>query len=333
MIARPAPDAKGTSRPSRWRGRLSAILLVAALAGAIVRWGEVEDFLALLRQARPVWLLVAIALQLGTYACVAAGWGHVLRKAGTPRPLAPLMRIAILKLFADQAVPSAGMGGNVLLVDQLRHLDVPRGTAMAALLVSMIGFYGAYAVLGVLTLVLLWLHDQATPLMAGMVTLFLGVAFAIPALALWLRRRGSMRLPPAIEQLGPILSLLQAIGEAPARLVRDRRLIIAAVGMNLLVFLADAATLLACLAALGQKASPATALIALVMASIVVTLGPVPLGLGSFEAMSTATLHLLGVPVEAAFAGTMLLRLFTLWLPLLPGLWMMRAVTGGRRKI
>jgi uncharacterized membrane protein YbhN (UPF0104 family) len=61
------------------------------------------------------------------------------------------------------------------------------------------------------------------------------------------------------------------------------------------------------------------------MASIVVTLGPIPLGLGSFEATSTATLGLLGVPIENAFAATMLLRILTLWLPLLPGLTMMRS--------
>ena len=81
----------------------------------------------------------------------------------------------------------------------------------------------------------------------------------------------------------------------------------------------------ACLRALGQTVSPETAYIALIMASIVVTLGPIPLGLGSFEATSVATLHLLGTPVEAAFAGTMLLRLLTLWLPLIPGMVMMRS--------
>lgn len=60
------------------------------------------------------------------------------------------------------------------------------------------------------------------------------------------------------------------------------------------------------------------------MASIVVTLAPVPLGLGSFEATSTATLRLLGIPLEAAFAATMLTRFFTLWLPLVPGMILMR---------
>jgi uncharacterized membrane protein YbhN (UPF0104 family) len=45
--------------------------------------------------------------------------------------------------------------------------------------------------------------------------------------------------------------------------------------------------------------------------------------------MSTATLHLLGIPVEAAFAATMLFRLLTLWLPLLPGLFLMRLALKG----
>lgn len=120
------------------------------------------------------------------------------------------------------------------------------------------------------------------------------------------------------------------MGEAPAELIADRRLILRVAGYNGLIFLADAATLQVCLLALGQPASYATAFITLMTASIVVTLGPLPLGLGSFEASATATLSLLGIPVETAFAGTMLLRSFTLWLPLIPGLVLMRTST--RRK-
>jgi uncharacterized membrane protein YbhN (UPF0104 family) len=41
-------------------------------------------------------------------------------------------------------------------------------------------------------------------------------------------------------------------------------------------------------------------------------------------------LHLLGVELEAAFAATMLLRLFTLWLPLVPGIVMIRGVAKKR---
>lgn len=58
--------------------------------------------------------------------------------------LAPL---AIAKLFADQIVPSAGIGGNLLLIDRLMAFGMPRAAAVAALLVSMIGYYTACAVL------------------------------------------------------------------------------------------------------------------------------------------------------------------------------------------
>ncbi|MEG8220533.1 lysylphosphatidylglycerol synthase transmembrane domain-containing protein [Sphingomonas sp. HH69] len=321
-----ADEATATKPSGAWRSWFLGIILVAALVGAVLHFGEIENFGRLVARANLFWLALAVLFQLSTYASVAAGWAAVLRSAGASRPLSWLMRIALTKLFADQAVPSAGMGGNVLLVDQLVRLRVPRGTAVAALLVSMTGYYAAFAFFAVAMLVLLWLHDKATPLMAGMVTTFLLVALAIPSLALWLRHRGSQPLSPRLERVGVVRNLLEIVGQAPAHLIGDRPLLLRVTGFNALVFLADAATLWACLDALGGPAGFGTAFIALIMASIVVTLGPIPLGLGSFEATSTATLGFLGVPIENAFAATMLLRILTLWLPLLPGLMMMRSV-------
>jgi len=293
----------------RWRSWLFGLILIAALVTAIGHWGEIAVFTRLVREAEPLWLGLAIALQLGTYASVAMAWREILRAASASRRLSLLMRIAVTKLFADQALPGAGMGGNVLLVAQLRAQGIPRGAAVAVPLISTIGFYAAYAFFAIAMLVLLWLNDQATPLMAGTVTLFLCVA--IP-------------LPPRFERIAPVRSLVESVAQAPARLLNDRGLLIRVAAYNALVFLADAGTLFACLRALGTTADLSTSFIAVIMASIVATLGPIPLGLGSFEATSIATLRLLGVPFEAGLAGTMLLRLLTLWLPLLPGMILMR---------
>lgn len=319
---------ESVSGGGRWRSWFFGLVAVAALAGAVAHWGDIEAFAQLVRRAEPAWLGLAIAFQCGTYASLAMGWRQILRRAGTPRSIWRLMRIVVTKLFADQALPSAGMGGNVLLIDQLRATGVARGTAAATLLISMIGFYAAYAFFAITMLILLWLHNHATPLMAGLVTLFLTVALAIPALALWLHNRGSEPLPPRIERIRFVRSLLETVAQAPAELLRDHALIVRVTLCNALIFLADAGTLFACLRALGTEPSFATCFIALIMASIVATLGPFPLGLGSFEATSTATLKLLGLPFEAAFAGTMLLRLLTLWVPLLPGMVMMRGTIG-----
>lgn len=316
---------------NRWRTALLAVVILGGLIILVVHWGDFEYFSEMARAARPAWMLAAFALQGATYVFLALGWAAVLKRAGSPQPLRKLLPIAFSKLFVDQVVPAAGMSGNVLLVDRLTALGVPRGSAMAALLVSMVGYYAVYAALACMMLVALWLHRAATPLAAGLVTVFLLVALAIPGLALWLRRRGGRPLPRWIERLPPIAKLLGIVGEAPAGLVHDRRLIARVACWNGLIFLADAATLAVSLRALGGPFIPVTAFIALMAASIAVTLAPLPFGLGSFEATSTATLATMGIPVAAALAATLLLRMLTLWLPLIPGLWMMTRARRGRK--
>lgn len=306
-----------------WRTAFIAVVLLAGLIALVLHWGDVARFSEMARAARPAWLGAAFAFQGTTYVFLALGWSAVLRRAGSPQPLRRLVRIAFSKLFVDQVVPAAGMSGNVLLVDRLTALGTPRGAAMAALLVSLVGYYAVYAVLACVMLLALWLHHAATPLAAGLVTLFLLVALAIPALALWARRRGRRSLPAWIERLPPFAKLLGIVGEAPAKLVQDRPLIARVALWNGMIFLADAATLAVCLHALGGPLVPVTAFIALMAASIAVTLAPLPMGLGSFEATCTAMLALLGIPAAAALAATLLLRMLTLWLPLVPGMWIM----------
>jgi uncharacterized membrane protein YbhN (UPF0104 family) len=48
------------------------------------------------------------------------------------------------------------------------------------------------------------------------------------------------------------------------------------------------------------------------------------MGLGSFEAVSIGMLRALGVPFEAALSATLLFRGYTLWLPLIPGMFAAR---------
>lgn len=314
---------------SGWRSWFIGGLVAAALVGVVLHLAELRAFVVLLQHVNPIWLLLALAFQLTTYVSLAMGWRAVLHQAEHRHyRLWPLVRIALCKLFADQALPTAGMGGNVLLVDQLVAIGARRGTAMAALLLTMRGFYGAYLAFSVVTLFLLWLHGHATPLMVGFVTAFVLVALAIPAFALWLRRSGSRPLPGWVERVRPIRQLLETIGEAPAALLKDKRLFRRLLVLNGLIFAADGLTMFACLKGLGLDVPFSTALVAFMLASMAATLGPVPLGLGSFEVVSTSTLALLGVRLEPAIAATMLLRILILWLPLLPGLALTRRMLG-----
>ncbi|HKY86340.1 MAG TPA: lysylphosphatidylglycerol synthase transmembrane domain-containing protein [Pseudorhodoplanes sp.] len=309
---------------SNWTRLLLILLIVAGLITATFHFGDLRNFTDLMRSAKPGWLIVAFALQLSTYVCVAFGWSLVLSAGGSPLPTARLIPLVVSKLFADQAVPAAGMSGNVLMINRLIASGVPRGNAAAALIVSMVGFYAAYALFALIALALLWSRAHATPLLAATISIFLGVAFAIPALALWLRHRGADPLPSWLMRIGLVRRLFETMGAAPAGLIKNAGLMAQVGVLNGLVFLADAATLATCFLALGHPEPVAVAYIAFIMASIAVTLAPLPLGLGAFEAVSIATLGLLGVPFEPALSATLLLRGLTLWLPLLPGFILIR---------
>ena len=308
--------AKQSSEWKNWRRWFLVLLIVGAIIVAALHWGDVKKFAELTTKAQPGWLAAALLLQFSTYFSLSLQWWLVLRGAGSPCSIPKLLPLTITKLFADQVVPTAGVSGNVVLVDRLKAIGVPREHAMAAVILAIIAYYLSYAAGTVVALAMLALRGKLSLLLVGLAALLLAVATAIPAAILWLTDKGDDALPDWLRRRESVREMFEMVGEAPRKLVRDPKLIIQLALLNFAVFVADAATLLVCLLALGLHAPFDSAFVGFTMAAIVTLLGAVPLGLGSFEATCIATLRLMGVPFEAALSGTLLYRGFALWLPL-----------------
>lgn len=304
----------------QWHNWLLALLLIAGIAVAALHWGDVKKFAALVAKAEPLWLAGAFVLQVCTYLSLSLEWWLVLRAGGTHVRVVKLLPVTIVKLFADQVVPTAGVSGNVLLVDRLSAAGARREVAVAAVILAIVAYYASFALAALAALLLLWLNDGASWFVIAIIGLFLCVAAAIPAGALMLQRKGGKALPQWLRWSSSAKEFLELIGDAPKKLVRNRRLIVQLTLLNGAVFVLDALTLQFCLFALGLGAPFAAAYVPLIMASIIVVLGPIPLGLGSFEATSIAMLRAMGVPFEAALSATLLYRGFALWLPLVLGM-------------
>lgn len=302
----------------RWSGWAFGSLALLALLGAAAHLGDIERFVAMARSLAPSWLLVAILLQLGTYASLAAAWRYGLRRAGASVALRPLLALAVSKLFVDQTVPIGGLGGTAFVLAALARLGVPAATALSALLPALVGYYGAYLLAALLAVALLALAGDVRAWMMVLAGVFALVCAAIPACVLLLRRRG-----PSSERwlarMPGIASALAAVAAAPSALLRDARVLARMTSAGLCMFLFDAATLWVMLHALGLQAGFGAAFTSLVFAMMVATLGPIPLGLGSFEAMCVGMLVLQGVPIEGALTATLLHRGATTWAPMLPG--------------
>ena len=137
-------------------------------------------------------------------------------------------------------------------------------------------------------------------------------------------RHGGRGLPRFIMRLRPVAAASRAVRGISHDGIFSVHLLRTATGFSCGVFLLDAVTLWAVMHLTGCPVDFGAAFVALVVASIAGTISFLPGGIGGFEAGCVFTLHLLGAPVEAALTGTLLLRGLSLWIPLLPGLYMVR---------
>ena len=307
---------------------ISGILTLATIVLVVVHFGTLEEFARLVVAVQPAWFLLALAAQATTYVSASLSWARTLRRAGHPRPLSLLVPLGIAKLFTDQVVPSGGISGAILVTRALTRRGVPADAAMAVLLVGLVSYFAAYLLAVITSLAILWLHHRANAALFAIVGVFIIIVFAIPWGVLWMKARGPQLLTSWVRRLPGAAQMLRAIADAPTDLVRDLRLLAQTVLLEFGVFVLDALTLWLVLRGLGQDPPLWVVFVSFVMASVAATLGPIPLGLGTFEAASIGMLHMLGITIEAALAATLILRGLTFWLPMLPGLHLARREIG-----
>lgn len=297
-----------------------SLIFLAGLVVFVTHFSELEHFALLLRQAKPLWVIAGFLLQSATYFSAAAVWHQTLRYAGVRYSILSLVPLGVAKLFSDQALSSGGMSGTVFLVASLNRRGISKPLCMAILLVSLVAYYLSYLLAALVSIALLWFYHDLHAWIVAVTAVFCIVAVAIPAGVLWLRSRGKQPIPGIMMRIPGLPILLNALGDAPGYLLKNPALFIKTTLLQGTIFLLDAYTLNVMLYAVGQDASFLVVFPSFVVASMVATLGPVPLGLGTFEVTCVAMLSMLGIRLEAAFTATLLLRGFTLWLPMFPGL-------------
>ncbi|MGZ5810286.1 MAG: lysylphosphatidylglycerol synthase transmembrane domain-containing protein [Rhizomicrobium sp.] len=299
-----------------------------ALILVILHFGSLERLIELVRSAHPAWLFLALLVQAATYVTAALVWRQALRGAGQPRSLRTLVPLGIAKLFTDQVLPSGGISGTVLVVSGLIRRHVTAEVAMAAMLVGLISYDIAYLFVVIASTGVLWLHNRANLALFIGVAVFVIITVAIPTAVLGLKQWGERQPIKWLSSSLGMATLLRTLAEAPTDLLRSPSLLIQTSGLQLGIFILDALTLWLAFNSIGDVPEIWVVFVSFIIASMVATIGPIPVGLGTFEASSVGMLSFLGVSLEAALAGTLLLRGLTFWLPMLPGIWLARREIG-----
>jgi len=104
---------------------VASLLGFIAVILVVLHFGSLEKMTELVRSARPVWLLAALSVQMGTYVSAVFVWRQALQRAGHPLPLRTLVPLSVAKVFTDQVLPSGGISGTMLVVRGLIRRRVP----------------------------------------------------------------------------------------------------------------------------------------------------------------------------------------------------------------
>lgn len=307
-------------RARRWILPMSVLFFVIGVAFHL---SEEERFLHLFLSARPSWILLGFCLQIGTYYTQALVWRTGLGASESRMKVNKLARLSLAQLFINQALPSASISGAFFMMKVLEQRGIPRKTVSYTLGLSVVSYVLAYV-----SAVLFVFLKVGVPSDAGIWILALLSCLGLVLLILWKNRPS---IPSFLNRfqntfllksvpLGPMRKLLEALD--PRRL--SGFMLFRATLLQILIFLLDFLSLWSMARALGVNPNLGPIFTAYTIACVARTVSFLPGGIGIFEAAAIASLHSAGMAISTAVAATLLYRGLSFWLPMIPGVFLVR---------
>ena len=240
------------------------------------------------------------------------------------------LRLPIMATFRSQLASSftalvapANAGGMALGVRFLQRAGFDTPSASAAVGLNAVGGIVAHVVL--LFAFVSWtgqtgvgdieIPDTHTTLIV------LGVIVALSLILLMIR-------PIRQRVFAPVVRILKSAGGQVGAVFKSPLRVLALFGGSALVTVAYAVTLVFSVEAFGGGVTVPEIFTAFMVAITIATIAPTPGGLGALEAAMIASLSGFGMDHGPALSATLVFRLATFWLPILPGwvtfVWMER---------
>ncbi len=240
--------------------------------------------------------------------------------------------LSLVKLFMDQALPSAGISSTVFVAKSLQRNSIPRRVVAASMVLNLASYHIAYVVCLLAALAITTATGHSNWIVMVISGLFLLFAVGLVVVVIAISAGKGEKQAALLERVPMVRSAMQFLKDADARLTHDLRLLAETSVWQVVIFLLDAATMWVLILALGEHASVRGVYASFMISSLLRTMGIVPGGLGTFEATSVLTLRMIGVAIPVALSATLLFRGLTFWLPMLPGLWLSKNIALDRRK-
>lgn len=313
---------------------LFGLILIIVLAVIFMRGDQFEELIKTIKEGTPIFIGLAVLLQLGKYFSQGGQYIWCFRSVGSNINFGTGIKLVFGTFFVNTIAPSFNLAGTTLVVDDASKRGIPAGKATGAALLMQLSIDSGFVIImliafGILTLTVglqpgwLLLGLAAIALVGGLVTIMI-LGGTKPQLVL--------RVLKPIEKLvdriarkfkrGPIdpwaENTVESFSKAAGLMVKNPNTTIRSFLFAILASTCE----LACFSAVGFSfgVHDVQALICgYVVATLFAMISFTPQGVGVVEAAVLVAFTLFGIEQATGMAVVMVYRAIVFWLPFLIG--------------
>ena len=310
------------------------LVAVIVLAVIFMRGNQLENLIKTIEKGTPIFLILAVALQMGKYFSQGASFIWCFKAVDSKIGFWEGVKLVFSTFFVDTVVPSFNMSGTSVVIKDASRDDIPAGKATGAALLRQVSINAGFLVIMVIGFIILAIAGGLKPgwLALGIVAvLIVGVmvgamAFAAAKPDLLLKWTAPLvRLADKVAaklKKGSVDSWVKqtvdTYSSSAKMMVGNRKDVIAEFAFSVLASMFE----MGCFAFTGM-AFGVHSIEALVCGYVVVTLfamlSIIPQGVGVVEAAALVTFSLFGIEQATGMATVMVYRAIVFWLPFLVG--------------
>jgi len=319
------------------------IFLFLGVGIAVLSFGELENTLATLQQARLRWLALAFALEALWMVNVGLTYKSIYHLLGIEESRNRLTLVAAASNFVNIVAPTGGMSGIAVFANEARRREYPPGKATLAGALFLLMDQAAFLLVLALGWIVLIRRNDLTAGEISASLLLLAIAF-IFAFLLYLGYRSADALGNVLAHIAHVVNrvlrpflhhnylsedrahafaaeVAEGLSDLPehsiSRLLHP--LFHALVNKTLLIGI-----LLCAFLSFDVPFSAGTIIAGWAIGYLFLIVSPTPNGIGVVEGLMPLTLTSLRVPYEAAVVVTLVYRAVTFWFLLGVGAWAFR---------
>jgi len=316
------------------------LLLVALGVFIYLNFTQLKSFLSYLSRINPFWLIMALITQVATYVFVAMIFNYLMKHFGCKNAVSRfnLVKAAIVGFFLTNLIPTGGISGQGYLIYFFQKKNLPKNTSFLLVVLETLTYYFAHFVFAVFLLFYLFfskiklgglLFSVSVIGIFGFIFMdILVLSLTSKRIMLYLERRSQhnrfvgffWKKLNIVEE-----SFSHETWESPFEFLKNQKQhLFQPLIFQILIFFADALTILFLFYGFNFSIGFLTILAGFVLTKIIAMISFSPGGLVFFEGAMLLFYSAFGIPGQLVLIVTLMFRILSFWLPLPFGLFYYR---------